>query len=154
MSFFNGTLSLLTAFMWEMNVGEGFGMFEWETKLGKSFLFATSLIELSVLLSHGGQVFFADVSSISVARNWCVRFYKRGQVFKENNGLVKMFLLDFYIRLPHGRVWSELIQVLALWYVLHRWCVRFFQSVWLCWVSLGKRNNCHRVLFLTGKKLF
>lgn len=75
-SFFIGTLSLLTALMWEMNVGVAFEMLDCDTIEENSFLFATSLIELKVLLNQGGQLFFAVLSSTSVALSWCVKFCK------------------------------------------------------------------------------
>lgn len=75
-SCFIGKLSLLTRLMWEMKVGVLFGMLGCDTIEEKSFLFATSLIELKVLLNQGGQLFFAVLSSTSVALSWCVKFYK------------------------------------------------------------------------------
>lgn len=69
-SFFNGALSRRNELICEMNDGAVVGMLECVyEKLVKSFLFATSLIELSVLLSHGGHVFFVVFNSNSVARS-------------------------------------------------------------------------------------
>lgn len=68
-SLLNGTLSLLIAFICDTKDGAVAGIVVdccGYVKLPKSFLFATSFIELRVLLSQGGQLFFADVNSISV----------------------------------------------------------------------------------------
>lgn len=56
--------------MCEINDGAVVGILECEyEKLVNSFLFATSFIELSVLLNQGGQVFFVVLNSNSVARS-------------------------------------------------------------------------------------
>lgn len=62
--------------MCEMNDGVVEGMFA-APNGAKSFLLATSFMELNVLLSHGGQLFLADVNSTSVDRNWCVKSFKK-----------------------------------------------------------------------------